>query len=66
VGLVDAIYAIESVNACNADVASPLQVQEFWEKHGELPGSRPGRDPRNSFTGLRSAAPVTRKCALRG
>jgi hypothetical protein len=26
------------VNAYNADVASPLQVQGFWEKHGELPG----------------------------
>jgi len=35
---IDAIYAIESVNACNADVASPVAVQQFWEKHGELPG----------------------------
>jgi len=35
---IDAIYAIEHVNAYNADVASPIAVQEFWEKHGELPG----------------------------
>jgi hypothetical protein len=35
---IDAIYAIEQVNAYNADVASPVAVQEFWEKHGELPG----------------------------
>ena len=35
---IDAIYAIEHVNAYNADVASPAEVQEFWEKHGELPG----------------------------
>jgi hypothetical protein len=35
---VDAIYAIEHVNAYNADVTSPAEVQEFWEKHGELPG----------------------------
>jgi hypothetical protein len=35
---VDAIYAIEHVNAFNADVASPVEVQEFWEKHGALPG----------------------------
>ena len=35
---IDAIYAIEHVNAYNADVASPAEVQEFWEKHGQLPG----------------------------
>jgi hypothetical protein len=35
---IDAIYAIEHVNAYNADVASPAAVQEFWEKNGELPG----------------------------
>jgi hypothetical protein len=35
---VDAIYAIEQVNAYNADVASPVEIQEFWEKHGQLPG----------------------------
>jgi hypothetical protein len=35
---IDAIHAIEHVNAYNADVASPAEVQEFWEKHGELPG----------------------------
>ena len=26
------------VNAYNADVASPVDVQEFWAKHSELPG----------------------------
>jgi hypothetical protein len=35
---VDAIYAIENVNAHNADVASPIEIQEFWQKHGQLPG----------------------------
>ena len=35
---IDALYAIEHVNAHNADVASPVAVQEFWEKHGALPG----------------------------
>jgi hypothetical protein len=39
---IDAIYAIEHVNAYNADVASPADVQEFWEKHGELPGFAAG------------------------
>ena len=35
---IDAMYAIDHVNAYKADVASPIEVQEFWEKHGELPG----------------------------
>jgi hypothetical protein len=35
---IDSIYAIEHVNAFNQDVASPQEVQEFWEKHGALPG----------------------------
>jgi hypothetical protein len=35
---IDAVYAIEHVNAYNADVASPAEVQDFWEQHGELPG----------------------------
>jgi hypothetical protein len=39
---IDAIYAIEHVNAYNADVASPVNVQEFWKKHGELPGFAAG------------------------
>ena len=39
---IDAIYAIEHVNAYNADVASPAEVQEFWETHGELPGFAAG------------------------
>lgn len=39
---IDAVYAIEYVNAYNADVASPVEVQEFWEKHGELPGFAAG------------------------
>jgi hypothetical protein len=37
-----AIYAIEHANAYNADVASPGDVQEFWERHGELPGFAAG------------------------
>ena len=39
---IDAIYAIEHVNAYNADVASPVDVQEFWKKQGELPGFAAG------------------------
>lgn len=39
---VDAIYAIAHVNAHYADVASPVEVQEFWEKHGALPGFAAG------------------------
>jgi hypothetical protein len=39
---IDAIYAIEHVNTHNADVASPVDVQEFWKKHGELPGFAAG------------------------
>ena len=35
---IDKIYAIEHVNAHNADVASPTEIQEFWEKEGSLPG----------------------------
>jgi hypothetical protein len=35
---IDGIYAIESVHAYNADVASPVTVQEFWDRHGSLPG----------------------------
>ena len=39
---IDAIYAIEHVNAYNADVASPTDVQDFWEKNGALPGFAAG------------------------
>jgi hypothetical protein len=40
---IDAVYAIEHVNAYNVDVASPVDVQEFWGKHdGELPGFAAG------------------------
>jgi hypothetical protein len=39
---IDAIYAIEYVNAYNVDVASPAGVQEFWEEHGALPGFAAG------------------------
>jgi hypothetical protein len=39
---IDAIYAIEHANAYNADVASQGEVQEFWERHGELPGFAAG------------------------
>jgi hypothetical protein len=33
-----AIDAIESVHAFNADVAAPVELQEFWDRHGSLPG----------------------------
>lgn len=35
---IDAMYAIEHANAYNADVATPAEVQEFWDKHDTLPG----------------------------
>lgn len=35
---IDSIYAIESAHAFNADVASPVEVQAFWDEHGSLPG----------------------------
>jgi hypothetical protein len=38
VASIDAVYAAESQNAFNQDVASPAAVQQFWEKHGTLPG----------------------------
>ena len=39
---IDAIYAIEHADSYNADVASQGEVQEFWERHGELPGFAAG------------------------
>jgi hypothetical protein len=39
---IDAIYAIEHVHAFNQDVASPVEVQEFWEQNGALPGFAAG------------------------
>ena len=39
---IDAISAIEHVNAYNADVASPADVQELWKTHGDLPGFAAG------------------------
>jgi hypothetical protein len=35
---IDAIYRVESQHAFNMDVASPQDVQEFWERHSQLPG----------------------------
>jgi hypothetical protein len=34
--------AIEHMNAFNADVASPVDLEEFWRCHGELPGFAAG------------------------
>jgi hypothetical protein len=39
---IDTVYAIEHVNARNADVASPVEVQELWDKRGQLPGFAAG------------------------
>jgi hypothetical protein len=36
------IDAIEAMRAYNADVASPSEVQEFWDEQGELPGVAAG------------------------
>jgi hypothetical protein len=35
-------WTMSMVNAYNADVASPVDVQELWTKHGELPGFAAG------------------------
>ena len=35
---VDLVYDIESANEYNADVATPTDVKEFWDKTGHLPG----------------------------
>jgi hypothetical protein len=40
---IDAVYAIEHVNAYNADVASLVEVQDFWRKRGQLPGFAIGK-----------------------
>ena len=39
---IDAIDAIEHAHAYGADFASPGDGQEFWERHGELPGFAAG------------------------
>ena len=35
---IDAIYGIEADHAANQDVAAPVEVQQFWDDHGQLPG----------------------------
>lgn len=35
---IDAVYAIESEHGANEDVATPVAIVEFWEKHDALPG----------------------------
>ena len=35
---IDTIFAIEVKNEFNADVATPADVQEFWDATGHLPG----------------------------
>jgi hypothetical protein len=35
---IDAVYGIEVSHEANMDVAAPPEVQDFWEKHGQLPG----------------------------
>jgi hypothetical protein len=35
---IDAIYGIEVGHGANQDVASPTDVQQFWDDHGQLPG----------------------------
>jgi hypothetical protein len=38
---IDTIYSIEHVTAYNADVASQVEVQDFWERHGNFRGLQP-------------------------
>jgi hypothetical protein len=35
---IDAIFAIEHEHASNADVATPVDIEEFWQRNGALPG----------------------------
>jgi hypothetical protein len=35
---IDAVYAIEHVNAYNADVVSPVEAHDFWYRRGQLLG----------------------------
>lgn len=35
---IDAIFDAESASEFNADVATPQDVQDFWDHHGSLPG----------------------------
>ena len=35
---IDTIYAVEAGHEANQDVASPPNVQQFWNDHGQLPG----------------------------
>ena len=35
---VDEIYALESRHAANADLLTPVDVQQFWDRHESLPG----------------------------
>lgn len=35
---IDAMYAIEHEHTSDADVATPIEIQEFWQQHGALPG----------------------------
>jgi hypothetical protein len=34
--------ALAGIDAISADVASPADVQELWERHGEHPGFAAG------------------------
>ena len=35
---IDTIFRIEVQHDWNQDVAAPVDVQEFWDRHGQLPG----------------------------
>jgi hypothetical protein len=35
---IDALFGIESSHEANMDVATPAEVQEFWDAHGQIPG----------------------------
>lgn len=35
---IDKIYTIEHLDASNADIAAPTEVEVFWDVHGRLPG----------------------------
>ena len=35
---IDEIYRVEAGHEANQDVASPIEVQKFWDARGQLPG----------------------------
>jgi hypothetical protein len=35
---IDAVFGIETSHPANENMAAPIEVQQFWDAHGQLPG----------------------------